>query len=158
MPYIKSDAKSDECVFCEMIAQDSAADAKNYVLHRGKNAFVVLNLYPYNNGHLMVVPYEHVSTLDDLAPVVQSDMMYLVSHSVALLRRVMEPAGFNIGINLGKAAGAGIDAHIHIHVVPRWFGDTNFMPVIAKTRVIPEWLDETYQKLKAEIDADPPPC
>jgi len=118
----------------------------------------VLNLYPYNNGHLMVLPYEHIANLDDLAPQIQADLMHLVCYFVSIIRRGMSPSGFNIGVNLGRAAGAGIDDHVHVHVVPRWLGDTNFMPVIAETRVIPELLDETYRNLRALVEQYPPPC
>jgi len=152
MPYILSDKKSQACVFCQKLAQGPECDCENYVLFRGQYACVVLNLYPYNNGHLMVLPYEHVASLEELSPEVQAEMMHLVSHFIKLLRRAMDPAGFNVGMNIGKAAGAGIDDHVHIHVVPRWHGDTNFMPIIAETRVIPEWLDDTYAKLKALIE------
>jgi len=158
MPYIAGDKKSDVCVFCRMIAQDPECDPQNYVLYRGQRTFAVLNLYPYNNGHLMVLPYDHLADLELLADEVQADLMRLVAYFVALIRRAMSPSGFNIGLNLGKAAGAGIDDHLHIHVVPRWFGDTNFMPVIAETRVIPEWLDDTYAKLASLVKQNPPPC
>jgi ATP adenylyltransferase len=115
-----------------------------------------LNLYPYNNGHLLILPYEHVSGLEELSLEIQAEMMHQVSYFSRLLRQAMKPNGFNVGINIGKAAGAGIDDHVHIHVVPRWQGDTNFMPVIAEMRVIPEWLDDTYAKLTALIQQDPP--
>jgi ATP adenylyltransferase len=140
------------------VAQDEQHDPANYVLHRGQRVFAVLNLYPYNNGHLMVLPYEHIANLDDLAPPTQADLMHLVCYFVGIIRRGMSPAGFNIGVNLGRAAGAGIDDHVHVHVVPRWLGDTNFMPVIAETRVIPELLDETYRNLRALVEQYPPPC
>jgi ATP adenylyltransferase len=155
MPYILSDEPSTECVFCQKLAEAPECDKENYVLLRVRHSFAVLNLYPYNNGHLLVLPYEHASHLEDLPLEVQSEMMHLVSYFTRLMRRAVNPDGFNIGINIGKAAGAGIDDHIHIHVVPRWRGDTNFMPVIAEMRVIPEWLDDTYAKLKALIEQDP---
>lgn len=153
MTYIlsdKDDKPAEECVFCLKLAQDR--DAENYVLWRGKHCAIVLNLYPYNNGHLMVIPYAHVPSLEDLPVEAQTEMMLTVSKSLALLRRAMQPQGFNIGINIGQAAGAGIKDHIHIHIVPRWGGDTNFMPVLAETRVIPEWLDDTYANLKAALE------
>jgi ATP adenylyltransferase len=158
MPYITGHVKRETCVFCRMAAQDLQNDPKNYVLYRGQHAFAVLNLYPYNNGHLMVLPYDHLASLEQLAAETQADMMHLVCYFVDVIRRAMSPAGFNVGINLGKAAGAGIDDHVHIHVVPRWHGDTNFMPVIADTRVIPELLGDTYQKLRAFVEQYPPPC
>jgi ATP adenylyltransferase len=156
MPYILSDKNSDACVFCQKLAQGPKHDRENYILFRGENAFVVLNIYPYNNGHLMVLPYEHVASLEMLAPEIQTEMMHLVSHFITLTREAMNPEGFNIGINIGKAAGAGIDDHIHIHIVPRWKGDTNFMPVVGQMRVIPEWLDDTYARLEALIKDHPP--
>ncbi len=157
MAYISNDKKDEGCVFCQKLAQGPEQDRENYVLFRGQYTSVILNLYPYNNGHLMVLPYEHVGSLEELPLEVQAEMMHLVSYFVQLLRQAMNPAGFNIGINIGKAAGAGIDDHIHIHVVPRWHGDTNFMSVIADIRVIPEWLDTTYDKLVALIQENTPP-
>ena len=145
MEYILSDKEKDRCIFCEAIAQDS--DEKNLILYRGEHAFIILNLYPYNNGHLMMVPYEHVPSTEDLTPDVLVELMRLVNKSLQLLRDVMSPQGFNIGINMGAPAGAGIEDHVHIHVVPRWTGDTNFMPVLATTRVVPELLEETYTKI-----------
>jgi ATP adenylyltransferase len=157
MPYILGDKKQDdECVFCQKLADGSERDGENYILLRAQHTFTVLNLYPYNNGHLLILPYEHVSRLEDLSPEVQAEMMYQVSYFSRLLRQAMDPNGFNVGINIGKAAGAGIDDHVHIHVVPRWRGDTNFMPVIAEMRVIPEWLDDTYANLTDLIQGDPP--
>lgn len=156
MSYILSDKQSEGCVFCQKLAQSPEHDRENYVLVRTKHASVILNLYPYNNGHLMILPYEHVASLEELPPEVQAEMIHLVSHFIQLVRQAMDPDGFNVGINIGKQAGAGIDDHIHIHVVPRWQGDTNFMPVIAEMRVIPELLDETYVRLKALIHEHPP--
>jgi ATP adenylyltransferase len=156
MAYIMSDKKSESCVFCQKLAQGPENDHENYVLFRGEHAFVVLNLYPYNNGHLMVLPYDHIASLEDLPLDVQAEMIHLVSHFIKLVRLAMAPTGFNVGMNIGKAAGAGIDDHVHIHIVPRWHGDTNFMPIVAETRVIPEWLDDTYAKLKALLNEYPP--
>jgi ATP adenylyltransferase len=156
MPYVSGHAKSKGCVFCQMVALDPQHDAKNYIVYRGERVFAVLNLYPYNNGHTLVLPYEHVSSIEHLSLEVQADMMHLASHLVSLMRELVSPAGFNMGMNIGKAAGAGIDDHIHLHIVPRWLGDTNFMPVVAQTRVIPEWLDDTYGRLRAAIAASPP--
>jgi ATP adenylyltransferase len=157
MPYIARDKSSDACVFCRISSQDIQCDSQNYVLFRAQRTFAVLNLFPYNNGHLMVVPYDHLASLELLPTQTQADLMHMVTYCVELLRRAMQPAGFNVGLNIGKAAGAGIDDHIHIHVVPRWMGDTNFMPVIAESRVIPEWLDGTYAKLKSFVEENPPP-
>jgi ATP adenylyltransferase len=156
MAYIMSDKKSQACVFCQKSAQGPEHDHENYVLYRGEHAFVVLNLYPYNNGHLMVLPYDHIASLEDLPLDVQAEMIHLVSHFIKLVRLAMTPTGFNVGMNIGKAAGAGIDDHVHIHIVPRWHGDTNFMPIVAETRVIPEWLDDTYAKLKTLLQEYPP--
>ncbi len=158
MPYVTGHTKREGCVFCRMVEQGVQRDPQNYILHRGRRAFSVLNLYPYNNGHLMVVPYDHLASLELLPPETQADMMHLVCYSLEVVRRAMSPAGFNVGVNLGRAAGAGIDDHVHIHVVPRWHGDTNFMPVIAETRVIPELLDDTYKNLMAVVEQYPPPC
>jgi ATP adenylyltransferase len=121
------------------------------VLHRGEHAFVVLNLYPYITGHLMVVPYLHTSELDLVAKEITDEMMDLTKRSQTALRKVYTPSGFNVGMNLGAAAGAGIADHIHIHLLPRWTGDTNFMTTVGESRVIPEALDVTYAKLKDHI-------
>lgn len=144
MVYIQSD-KSGACVFCA--AQEPEADREHLVLWREEHGFVILNRYPYNNGHLMVVPHAHVPSIEDLEPAVLTALMVMVQKSVALLRKAMKPDAFNIGINLGEAAGAGIVAHVHIHIVPRWSGDTNFMPVLDGTRVIPDALEHTYDCL-----------
>ena len=145
MEYILS-KKGRECIFCDKTADND--DKSNYILHRGKKCYVMLNLYPYNNGHLMVIPYQHVPSPEQLEEEVLTEMMLMVGQGLEALRRAMNPDGFNIGLNIGKAAGAGIEEHAHIHVVPRWKADTNFMPIFSHTRVIPELLDDTYQKLK----------
>jgi ATP adenylyltransferase len=139
--------KTTGCIFCTEIAQNR--DRENYILHRGRHGFIMLNLYPYSNGHLMIAPYQHVPSLEDLNEAALTDLMHLINLSLRILRKALQPRGFNIGINIGRAAGAGIDEHVHIHIVPRWEGDTNFMPIIAETRVIPELLDQTYDKLRA---------
>lgn len=149
MAYIQRDEKKGGCVLCEKWASND--DAANYVLYRGERAYIILNLYPYNNGHLMVVPYKHVASLEDLDTETLTELMLLVKRSLAALREAMAPDGFNIGVNLGRAAGAGIYEHVHIHIVPRWEGDTNFMPVLGETRVIPEMLEDTYARLLAVI-------
>ena len=146
MEYILSE-KGDGCVFCDKVADSD--DEANFILDRGETCYVMLNLYPYNNGHLMIIPYQHVPSPEQLEEDVLTEMMLMVSKGLKVLRRAMHPDGFNVGINIGKAAGAGIEQHIHIHVVPRWEADTNFMPVFSQTRVIPELMDDTYQKLKA---------
>jgi ATP adenylyltransferase len=149
--YIASgvDAQADFCVFCK-IALDTDNDANNFVIHRGQKGFVLLNLYPYITGHLLVVPYQHTAEFDTLPKEVTDELMDLTKASQRLLREVYAPPGFNVGMNLGSAAGAGIADHIHFHVLPRWSGDTNFMTTIADSRVIPETLETTYAKLRAK--------
>ncbi len=141
----------DSCVFCD-IRTDAANDDRNLVVYRGEQAFVVLNLYPYISGHLLIVPYEHVPDLDAAVKEITDELMDLTKRSQTALRRVYSPAGFNIGMNLGHAAGAGIVDHIHIHIMPRWAGDTNFMTTVAETRVLPEDLATTLQKLRKEFN------
>ena len=150
MKYLQS-AKPKGCVFCDKLAE--SRDRDNYILYRGQTGFIILNLYPYNTGHLMVVPNRHVPSLEDLEPETLAEMMVLVNKGLAALREAMRPQGFNVGTNIGKAAGAGVEAHVHIHVVPRWDGDTNFMTVFDGTRVLPESLDDTYDKLRAVLAA-----
>ncbi len=149
MAYIGQGEKKAGCVLCDICAADD--DVANYVLYRGERAYLMLNLYPYNNGHLMVVPYAHVASPEGLEAETLTQLMLLVNRGLAALRQTMAPHGFNVGVNLGRAAGAGIDEHIHSHIVPRWQGDTNFMPVVGSTRVIPEALAETYDKLKGQF-------
>jgi len=146
--YIASgvDSQAHECVFCR-IASEPDHDATNFVLYRGQHAFVVLNLYPYITGHLMVVPYLHTSELDTVAKEITDEMMDLTKRSQTALREVYVPSGFNLGMNFGTAAGAGIADHIHIHLLPRWTGDTNFMTTVGESRVLPEALETTYSKL-----------
>jgi ATP adenylyltransferase len=134
------------CVFCSLPAQDD--DARTYILYRGARAFVIMNLYPYNNGHLMVVPYAHVDTIATLDGETLTEMMGLAQRSQAVLTQAMRPQGFNLGMNQGRAAGAGIADHVHMHLLPRWIGDTNFMPALGDVRVMPQHLDETYQLLR----------
>lgn len=146
MRYIESQ-KPDQCVLCKKnVAEDH--DEENYILLRGEHTFIILNIYPYTNGHLMVVPYMHTSDLNDLPEPALTEMMLLVRKCVNALHDAMNPMGFNIGMNLGRVAGAGIDDHVHMHVVPRWQGDANFMPVISDTRMIPETLADTYTRLR----------
>ena len=138
------------CVFCDLPTQDD--DTATYILRRGRLAFVIMNLYPYNNGHLMVVPYAHEAVLFALAPEVVHEMMELTQLSQQIVHDAMRPQGFNLGMNQGRAAGAGIDEHLHLHIIPRWVGDTNFMPVVGDTRVMPQHLDETYALLRKGFD------
>ncbi len=146
--YIRQE-KPEGCILCEKPKQNK--DALNYILYRGGKNFIILNTYPYNPGHLMVSPYRHVASLEELTEEERGEHFEIVSRSIKVLRQVFNPGGFNIGINTGKAAGAGIDDHFHTHVVPRWQGDTNFMAVLSDVRVVPEALAETYQKLKGKF-------
>jgi ATP adenylyltransferase len=151
MPYLKRGSSPETgCVFCTRIKEEN--DAKSHVLHRGERCFIILNLYPYNNGHLMVVPYQHTGKLKELDDATLLELMTLTQRSIEVLAAVYDPQGFNVGINLGTAAGAGIAGHIHQHVVPRWNGDTNYLSIIGETRTIPEWIDETYAHLRKEWD------
>ena len=147
--YIASgvDSQAEGCVFCR-IAANPDQDETNFVLHRAEHAFVVLNLYPYITGHLMIVPYLHTSEFDSVAKEISDEMMDLTKRAQATVRAVYTPSGFNMGMNLGSAAGAGIADHLHIHLLPRWSGDTNFMTTVGESRVIPEALEETYAKLR----------
>ncbi len=147
MTYIKEAREGTEgCLFCRLLAEKN--DAKNFILYRGKTAFVMLNKYPYTNGHIMVVPYLHTSMIHDLSPEEHSELGALLAQSCDHLTTMAKPHGFNIGMNLGLIAGAGVADHVHYHVVPRWSGDTNFMPVISDTRVISESLEAVYEALK----------
>lgn len=142
--------KTDCCIFCDFPRQDE--DRKNRILHRGSHAFVIMNAFPYSNGHLLVAPYRHLADVTDLTAEENLEIMQLVQKCCAALREVCRPDGFNVGANIGAAAGAGIADHVHMHVVPRWVGDTNFMPVFADVKVIPEALETTYDKLKVAFD------
>jgi ATP adenylyltransferase len=144
--YIATADKVEGCVFCRV--RDAANDDENYIVHRGQLNFVILNLFPYTSGHLMVVPYEHAASFADADEDVTAEMIRLAKQSQRALEAEYHPDGFNIGINLGRAAGAGVADHLHLHVVPRWVGDTNFMPALADTRVMPQHLDETWQTLR----------
>ncbi len=146
--YIET-SKPEECILCERPAENN--DAQNYILHRGEKNFIILNSYPYSPGHLMVVPYRHAGSPEELNEEERSEHFELVSRCIGVLRQALNPSGFNVGMNIGKTAGAGIEDHIHTHVVPRWQGDTNFMPVLADVRVIPEALAATYQKLEGKF-------
>ena len=141
--------KSGECILCEKPGQDD--DALNLILYRGDKNFIIMNKYPYNPGHLMIAPYRHVANLEELTNGELHEHFEIVARSTRILRQVFNPGGFNLGINMGKIAGAGIDDHLHTHIVPRWQGDTNFMPVISNVRVVPEALAETYEKLKGKF-------
>ncbi|OQW96415.1 MAG: HIT family hydrolase [Verrucomicrobia bacterium A1] len=145
--YIKEVPKGG-CFLCDIL-RAGGDDRVNLVLKRGTVCAVVMNRYPYNNGHLMVAPYRHVARLADLTPAERLETMDLLDLSVAVLTSAIRPDGFNIGINLGRVAGAGLETHLHTHIVPRWTGDTNFMPVIGDTKVIPQALDDLWVTLRA---------
>jgi ATP adenylyltransferase len=148
MAYIRGEKKPVEgCVFCNKI---NANDDEEQVIARSTHVFVTLNRYPYNNGHLMVVPYEHVASQESLSAEVLTDLMLTINRSLAVLRAAYNPQAFNMGANIGTAAGAGIAEHYHFHIVPRWSGDSNFMGVVGNTRVIPDTLENTYKELKAQ--------
>jgi ATP adenylyltransferase len=134
------------CVFCA--AAESSDDEKSLIVHRGKLAFVILNRYPYTSGHLMIAPYAHVSRLYQVDELTTDEMMRLARRGEGVLEQAYKPEGLNLGMNLGEAAGAGIEQHIHMHVLPRWRGDANFMTSVANTRIIPETLEDTYAKIK----------
>ncbi|MEO0275551.1 MAG: HIT domain-containing protein [candidate division WOR-3 bacterium] len=144
--YIEGFKKGYECIFC--IKSKDKNDKKNFILKRGKYSFVIMNIFPYNPGHLMVAPYKHVPELGDLNKEEIYEIMELVKESIEVLKKVYSPHGFNIGVNIGKIAGAGFEEHIHFHIVPRWEGDTNFMPVLGNTKIISEELKRSYRRLK----------
>jgi ATP adenylyltransferase len=146
MEYILSD-KQDECVFCTALN-----DRDDLTLFKGNDTMVIMNKYPYINGHLLVAPIRHLSTLDQLSRFEMGELLATVESSVGILKQVMNPDGFNVGLNLGKVAGAGVEEHLHFHIVPRWFGDTNALTVFAEVRVIPEHLKTTYHNLKPHFD------
>ncbi len=146
MTYIENHEKEDGCIFCS--AQSQADGAENLIAYRGKLAYVILNRFPYTSGHLMVIPFTHAPTLEDLNAETRAEMMELSSRCMAVLRDLYKPHGFNMGANIGEAAGAGVLGHVHIHIVPRWVGDTNFMSAVGETRVLPESLEETYKRVR----------
>ena len=145
--YVQKADPADACIFCQKASEDN--DGENYIVHRARHNFVILNLYPYTTGHLMVAPYEHVATLEAASKEIVEEIMLLSRQAQRLLRSIYKPGGFNIGMNIGEVAGAGVAGHIHMHVVPRWAGDANFMSTVGETRILPEELPETYRKLKA---------
>jgi len=144
-------AGAEECVFCTQFAENQ--DKKNFILKRTPHAVVMLNRYPYNAGHLLIIPLEHKGTIDELLPEVQAELMGLIGKSSTILKETLGAQGINVGINMGKAAGAGIPAHVHIHVLPRWVGDTNVLPTLCETKVISYDLNEVYAKLKKAFEA-----
>jgi ATP adenylyltransferase len=137
--------KGEDCIFC--VKPSRKEDRKRMILHRSDFSVIMMNRFPYNSGHLMVAPLKHTGNLEELTPDELGDLSFLLRKVVSLLRRSMEPQGFNIGMNIGQIAGAGVTDHLHFHVVPRWSGDTNFMPIVSETTVVPELLEKTYGKL-----------
>jgi ATP adenylyltransferase len=145
--YVSTAERTSSCVFCE--AAKGNDDEKNLIVHRAQHCFVILNAYPYTPGHVMVVPYAHLDELTKLPSEAANEMMALSQRMDALLRELYRPDGINLGMNIGKAAGAGIAGHIHMHVLPRWVADANFVSVVCETRVLPEILEDTWKRMKA---------
>jgi ATP adenylyltransferase len=152
--YVQKANPADRCIFCDKAAAHE--DEKNLIVHRAKHNFIILNMYPYTTGHLMIAPYQHVATVEEAAEDSLTEMILLARDAQRHLREIYRPEGFNMGMNIGECAGAGVAGHIHMHVLPRWKGDANFMSVIGETRVMPEDLTETYRKLSAAFEPDRP--
>src|SRR5947209_16145599 len=150
LEYIKG-PKDGECIFC--VGPASGDDRAKYVVRRGEHCFTMLNAYPYNNGHLMVSPYRHVASIEELEGPELLELMTLTQESLGALRRAYAPEGFNLGVNQGKIAGAGVEHHVHLHVVPRWGADTNFMPVVGDTRVLPQSLEDSFDDLSKAFES-----
>jgi len=151
MEYIQNHNKEEVCAFCQALSQQDGP--RNLVVYRGANVFLILNRYPYTSGHMMVVPFKHISSLGDLEVETRAEMIEVSNQAVQVLQQVYQPQGFNLGMNIGEAAGAGITEHIHLHIVPRWRGDTNFMSTLGDTRILPETLEETYRRVKEAWDS-----
>lgn len=149
MAYIDASNKDEGCIFCTKPREDR--DEENLILARGERCFVIMNLFPYNNGHLMIAPYTHVPSIEELDAPTLAELMATAQRCLAALRAAMHPQGYNMGINQGAAAGAGIADHVHFHIVPRWGGDTNFMPVLADVKVMPDFLQNTYRQIRAHL-------
>jgi ATP adenylyltransferase len=150
LDYIKG-PKPDECIFCTGPA--AGDDADRYIVRRGEHVFAMLNAFPYNNGHLMVSPYRHVPSIEELDEPALLELMTMTQAALAALRTAYAPEGFNLGVNQGKVAGAGVEHHVHLHIVPRWGADTNFMPVIGDTRVLPQSLEDSYRDITRAFEA-----
>ena len=146
MTYIENHGKDNGCIFCKVVAREDNAD--NLIIQRGDLAFVILNRYPYTSGHVMVVPFKHKPNLEELDPPTRAEMMEWTSRATTVLRNIYNTTAFNIGLNIGEAAGAGVKEHVHLHIVPRWNGDTNFMSTLAETRVLPEALEDTWNRIR----------
>jgi ATP adenylyltransferase len=151
LEYVKDASKDAEqgCIFCAK--PEAGDDEGSLIVHRGERCFVILNLYPYTNGHLMIAPFEHIGAIQELPAETTAEMMTLAQRAIEILTEQYEPHGFNVGFNQGRVAGAGVEHHIHMHVVPRWGGDTNFMPVLADTRVMPQTLEQSYEALRGRF-------
>ena len=147
MTYIEKHKKEEGCVFCD--APVTPDGPENLIVFRGPRAYVILNRYPYTSGHIMVVPYDHQPSLEELAPDARAEILELATQGMRALRGAYHPEGFNLGVNIGESAGAGIIGHVHLHVVPRWIGDTNFMSSLGQTRVLPQTLEETWQRIRS---------
>jgi ATP adenylyltransferase len=152
MKYIEKQEKESGCVFCNV--QVKTDNIENLIAFRGKDAYVILNRYPYTSGHLMVIPFMHKPNLEELNPQTRAEMIELTSRCTTILRKVYKTESFNIGVNIGEAAGAGVLGHVHIHIVPRWAGDTNFMTTLGEARVLPESLEDTYKRVKEAFEAE----
>jgi ATP adenylyltransferase len=148
--YILNTEQEDGCILCNRVKR--TADAESYILHRGEKCFIIMNIFPYNNGHLMVAPYKHTGQIEELDAHEGQEILACTSLGVQALKKAFGPDGFNIGMNIGIVAGAGIPDHLHMHIVPRWNGDTNFMPVLTDTKILSVSLDETYRLLKERIE------
>ncbi len=152
MPYIESvKDEGDGCIFCDKPAEGK--DEENYILHRGSKTFVIVNAFPYNPGHVMIAPYRHLGSFEELDEEEQRETMSLLALCEKVVRETFHPEGINVGVNLGRAAGAGVLGHLHMHLVPRWMGDTNFMPLFGNARVIPLGVQETSQRLRKVFDS-----
>ncbi|MBN2257827.1 MAG: HIT domain-containing protein, partial [Anaerolineaceae bacterium] len=147
MKYVQGEVAPVDCVFCHELSQTN--EAESLIIKRGEKAFVLLNRYPYTTGHMMVVPYAHIHSLELLDPETRVELFELASHALEVLNKVYKPDGYNLGANIGSAAGAGVAGHVHLHIVARWVGDTNYMATIGETRVLPEELSTTFQRLIA---------
>jgi ATP adenylyltransferase len=147
MKYVQGDIEPVDCIFCHELSLSDGVE--NLIIHRGKTAFVLLNRFPYTTGHMMVVPFDHISSLELLDEQARGELIELTSHSMGILKKVYKPDGFNIGANIGSAAGAGVAGHVHIHIVARWVGDTNFMSSLGETRVLPEDLCTTFERIRS---------
>ena len=153
MEYIQNNQSDDGgCVFCNLLALKDGPE--NLIVHRGKHVFVILNRYPYTSGHIMVVPFLHTDSFENLDTSTLTELMQKTTTCMRIVRKLYQPEAFNLGANVGVAAGAGIADHVHMHIVPRWNGDTNFMSTLGQTRVLPEELTETYQRIRSEWDLE----